>query len=319
MDQFLQERSLTSVPKTDPTTAKRRRQIPAYLRTQDVDMESVGSHDHPENWEYDPDDVGAVGTRRLAAASTAASTTPLAGTATIQRVRISAISDLKDFTGKDHDEERARAWINKVKSAFTRDQASDEEKCLTFADLLTGPARNWYRQLSRSTRTKWADLAKEFQSQYCRLGVSVAWQYYHARKRGDEPPLEYLHRLNVAGMRARVRINDGDSKARREHVEHFIEILGDSEFADQLTLLRLRDAEELEVVLRPRERSKSRHKKPAGGSKFRPKPAAMPQPSAPARAVRTMHLPVSDSESDTDESGSEGELHRAYVAATRGS
>ncbi|POM81136.1 Hypothetical protein PHPALM_933 [Phytophthora palmivora] len=33
----------------------------------------------------------------------------------IQRVRISAISDLKEFTGKDQDEDRASAWIGKVK------------------------------------------------------------------------------------------------------------------------------------------------------------------------------------------------------------
>ncbi|OWZ03808.1 hypothetical protein PHMEG_00024396 [Phytophthora megakarya] len=71
-------------------------------------------------------------------------TMDLAGSSTmIQRVRISAISDLKVFTGKDQDENRARAWISKVKSAFMRDQASDDEKCLTFADLLAGSAKNW--------------------------------------------------------------------------------------------------------------------------------------------------------------------------------
>ncbi|KAE8889643.1 hypothetical protein PF003_g26436 [Phytophthora fragariae] len=90
-------------------------------------------------------------TRRTAA--TAAAVAPT-GSPAVQRVKISAISDQKEFTGKDRDEERARGWISNVKSAFTRDQATDEEKCLIFADLLTDPARNWYRQLSRSTRTK---------------------------------------------------------------------------------------------------------------------------------------------------------------------
>ncbi|POM80201.1 LOW QUALITY PROTEIN: Hypothetical protein PHPALM_1994 [Phytophthora palmivora] len=61
-------------------------------------------------------------------------------------------------------------WMGKVKSAFMRDQASDEEKCLTFADLLAGSAKNWYRQLSRSTRKKWSDLLRAFQIQYCGLG-----------------------------------------------------------------------------------------------------------------------------------------------------
>ncbi|OWY90836.1 hypothetical protein PHMEG_00040852 [Phytophthora megakarya] len=46
------------------------------------------------------------------------------------------------------------AWIGKVKSAFQRDQATEEEKCLTFGDLMVGSAKNWHRQLSRTTKTK---------------------------------------------------------------------------------------------------------------------------------------------------------------------
>ncbi|OWZ11300.1 hypothetical protein PHMEG_00015695 [Phytophthora megakarya] len=60
----------------------------------------------------------------------------------LMTVRISAISDLKEFTGKDMDEDRARAWIGKVKSAFQRDQATEEEKCLTFGDLVVGSTKN---------------------------------------------------------------------------------------------------------------------------------------------------------------------------------
>ncbi|POM64054.1 Hypothetical protein PHPALM_20471, partial [Phytophthora palmivora] len=55
------------------------------------------------------------------------------------------------------------AWLNKAKSAFVRNQAPDEEKCLVFGDLLTGSARNWYRQLSRTTRSTWKDLLRSFQ------------------------------------------------------------------------------------------------------------------------------------------------------------
>ncbi|KAE8954139.1 hypothetical protein PR002_g32169 [Phytophthora rubi] len=106
------------------------------------------------------------------------------------------------------------------------------------------------------------------------------WQYYHARKRSEETPLEYLYRLNVAGMRARLRIKDGDAKARIEHVEHFIETLDDPDLADQLTLLRLADAIQLEDVLRARERAKSRQKHSTGSSKFRPKSSLTPDPSA---------------------------------------
>ncbi|KAK1940646.1 hypothetical protein P3T76_008097 [Phytophthora citrophthora] len=134
---------------------------------------------------------------------------------------------------------------------------------------MIGPAKNWYRQLSRTTKTCWADLLDSFQTQYCGLGMSVAWQYYHARKRSEETPLDYLNWLNVAALRAKSKIKDGNSKARREHVDHYIETLGDPELADRLTLLRLTDVEDLEEVLRARERAKSRQRKSAFGSKNR--------------------------------------------------
>ncbi|EGZ13344.1 hypothetical protein PHYSODRAFT_364933, partial [Phytophthora sojae] len=165
---------------------------------------------------------------------------------------------LKEFSGKDGDEDRARSWVSKVRSAFVRDQAPDDEKCLAFGDLLSGPARNWYTQLSRTTRTTWKDLLQSFQVQYCGRGVSVARQYYHARKRSDELPLEYLHRLNVAGLRTRLQVTDGPPDVRREHVEHFIETLDDRDLAGQLALLRIPDADTLEEVLRSRQRAKAR-------------------------------------------------------------
>ncbi|KAL4163229.1 hypothetical protein KRP22_014808 [Phytophthora ramorum] len=302
MSRFLKEQQVINPPR-----------VPAEPKYEDVDMESVGSH-HPSPWDYDPDDLEAPRSGRVTVATAAAGSN---GTSMIQRVRISAISDLKEFLGKDQDEDRARSWISKVKSAFLRDQASDEEKCLTFADLLAGPAKNWYRQLSRTTRSKWSDLLRCFQVQYCGLGVSVAWQYYHARKRSDESPLEYLHRLNVAALRTRLKIKDGEPKDRREHVDHFIETLGDQDLADQLTLLRLPDADALEEVLRARERAKSRQKRSAFGSKYRQKAAAT-APTAPAkRAVHAIQIQGSDPESDLGSEGSdaEGDLRRIYLAS----
>ncbi|GMG15063.1 unnamed protein product [Phytophthora fragariaefolia] len=142
-----------------------------------------------------------------------------------------------------------RSWFSEVKSAFVRDQAPDSEKCLVFGDLLTGPARNWCRHLSRSTRSDGKGLAKSFQIQYCGRGVSVARQYYHARKRSDESPLEYLYRLNVDGLRAQLSITAGSTEARREHVDHFIETLDDRDLANQLALLRIPDADTLEETL----------------------------------------------------------------------
>ncbi|KAE9336908.1 hypothetical protein PF008_g12794 [Phytophthora fragariae] len=165
-----------------------------------------------------------------------------------------------------------------------RDQASDEEKCLTLAELQSGPAKNWYRQLPRSTRNKWTELLKSFQVQYCGFGISVARQYYQARKRSDESALEYLHRLNVAGLRARLKVKDGGTKERKEHVGHFIETLGDPELADRLTLLRLSDADDLEEVLRALDRAKSRQKKTtAGSSRCRQRPPRPQQRVAPSR------------------------------------
>ncbi|OWZ09502.1 hypothetical protein PHMEG_00017789 [Phytophthora megakarya] len=114
-------------------------------------MESIRSSDRGSNWEYDPDDIDFPATAQATVATTASGST---ASTMIQRVRISAISDLKELTGKGQDEDRERAWIGKVKSAFMRDQASDDEKCLTFVDFLAGSAKNWYRQLSRSTRNK---------------------------------------------------------------------------------------------------------------------------------------------------------------------
>ncbi|OWY91101.1 hypothetical protein PHMEG_00040468 [Phytophthora megakarya] len=115
--------------------------------SQDVEMESIRSSDQGSRWEF----------------PTSAQATVATGAAMIQRVRISAISEFKEFSGKDQDEDRTRAWISKVKSAFMRDQASDDEKCLTFADLLAGSAKNWYHQLSRSTHNKWSELLRSFQ------------------------------------------------------------------------------------------------------------------------------------------------------------
>ncbi|OWZ21298.1 hypothetical protein PHMEG_0004183 [Phytophthora megakarya] len=268
----------------DPATTR-----PQHQGSQDVEMESIGSSDHGSRWEYDPDDVDFPASAQATMATAAAGST---STTMIQRVRISAISDLEEFTGKDQDEDTAQAWISKVKSAFMRDQASFRW--------------NWYRQLSRSTRNKWSDLLRSFQIQYCGLGVSVAKQYYHTRRRSDESPLDYLYRLNGAGLRARLKIKDGSAKERREHVDHYIETLEDQDLAERLTLLRLTDADDLEEVIRARDRAKNRQKKAAfGSSKYRQKPTNT-APSAPAKQVRAIQIQASDSGSDSESDGSGG-------------
>ena len=86
----------------------------------------------------DPDDFGQDDIRQPLVATT--ETAP-GGGLSARRIWMSAISDLKEFNEKYRDEDRARSWISKVKSAFIRDQAPDEEKCRMFGDLLTGPHR----------------------------------------------------------------------------------------------------------------------------------------------------------------------------------
>ena len=57
---------------------------------------------------------------------------------------MSAMAELKEFAGREKNEERDRNCISKVKSAVLRDQAPDVEKCLVFSDHLTVQAHDWY-------------------------------------------------------------------------------------------------------------------------------------------------------------------------------
>ncbi|ETP04580.1 hypothetical protein F441_18683, partial [Phytophthora nicotianae CJ01A1] len=112
MGRFLEEQRTATAPEGPTPTG-----------AQDVEMESVGSLDHhllPN--EYDPDDLDLIAPRRAAVATTSTAKATIA-----PRIRVSAMSELKEFSGKDGDEDRARAWLSKVKSAFVRDQAPDEE------------------------------------------------------------------------------------------------------------------------------------------------------------------------------------------------
>ncbi|OWY96651.1 LOW QUALITY PROTEIN: hypothetical protein PHMEG_00033030 [Phytophthora megakarya] len=225
---------------------------PQHQGSQDVEMESIRSSDHRSRWEYDLDDVDLP-------------------------------TSSGSHSGKDQDEDRARAWISKVKSAFMRDQASDDGKYLTFADLLAVSAKNWYRQLN--------PLATNRVNYYEVSGSSIVDLEY----RSDESPLDYLYRLNVARLRGRLKIKDGNAKERREHVDHYIETLEDQDLAERLTLLRLADAE-------------SSKKAAFGSSKYRQKPTNS-TPSVPAkqvRAIKIQAIQANDSGSDSESDGSGG-------------
>uniref|UniRef100_A0AAV1UBB9 Retrotransposon gag domain-containing protein n=1 Tax=Peronospora matthiolae TaxID=2874970 RepID=A0AAV1UBB9_9STRA len=278
-------------------------------------MESADSHgSHGDAFE--PYDLDIDGVRRPHLATTEA----IMGEGfAMQRIRMSAIADLKEFSGRNHNDDRARSWLRKVTSAFLRDQTPDSENCLVFGDLLTGPARNWYLQLSRLTRNKGKELLESFLPQYCGRGISAGRQYYHACKRADETPLEYLCRLNVAGMRAKIHLKDGTVADRRKHVEHYIETVDDHNLAMQLTLLRLDDVDTRELTLHTYERMQKRKGNfTIISGKFRPRSASpySLSPSKPARAVRAIHVggERSSSESDTNSAESDEEQRRVYSA-----
>ena len=219
----------------------------------DIDMDSVGlrlsrSHEHDR-------ERRDQGIRRLPQVATAEASD--GGGFSNQRIRMSAIAELKELSGREKNEERSRNWISKVKSAFLRDQAPDAEKCLVFSDLLTGPARDWYNQLSRSTRTSWKALLEGLMAKYGgKNGISVGRLYYQARKRSNETSMEYLYRLNVAAIRAKIPIRDGPSAIRKEHVNHYIGTLVDRDLARMLTMLRLGDADDLSEPLQECENMK---------------------------------------------------------------
>ena len=82
-------------------------------------MESVRSHlsrsDILYHEDVDPDDSGQEEQR---CASLFTAETLQNGGEIPQRIRVSAMTELKEFSGKDRDEDRARSWISKVKSAF---------------------------------------------------------------------------------------------------------------------------------------------------------------------------------------------------------
>ena len=80
--------------------------------------------------------------------------------------------------------------------------------------------------------------------------VSVGRLYYHARKRSNETPLEYLYSLNVAAIRAKIPMRDGPSLIRKEHVSHYIGTLDDRDLTRMLAMLRLGDSDDLEETLR---------------------------------------------------------------------
>ncbi|KAE8973551.1 hypothetical protein PF006_g25740 [Phytophthora fragariae] len=131
---------------------------------------------------------------------------------------------------------------------------------------------------------------EQFRIEYCGKGVAMASRYYHAAQRPDETPLDYLYRVNVAGLRANVPYAEGTTEGKREHVEHFIRTLNlqEVDLASRLTLMEVPHSVALEKKLRARQRELVLQKMTLFGSnKFRQR-APTPSPQ-PARAVHTVY------------------------------
>ncbi|KAE8982303.1 hypothetical protein PF011_g21670 [Phytophthora fragariae] len=258
--------------------------IPAVARPHeaaDVAMESVSSRSATKSGtrraDEDPNDLFDldIGAPR----TTAAISTATAGGVGLARVRLSASSELKEFSGWDAGEENARLWLNRLKSAARRDGMTGEEVCGQFSDLMSGPARQ-------------CPAARACQ---------MASRYYHATQRLDETPLDYLYRLNVAGLRANIPYADGTTEEKREHVEHFIRTLNtqEAELASRLTLMEVADSEALEKKLHAQQRGLAHQKKTLFGSnKFRQK--APTPPTQPARAVQAICVAPDEYDSERE-------------------
>ncbi|GMF55490.1 unnamed protein product [Phytophthora fragariaefolia] len=194
----------------------------------------------------------------------------------------------------------------------TRDQDEDPEDLFDMETRTPGTAAavSTATALSKNVRRSWTDLTDQFRIQYCCKGVSMASRYYHASKHADETPLEYLYRLNVAAMRAKMPYADGTAEERREHVELFINTLGsqEQEQASRLTLMELPNASVLEKKLRARQRGLVHQKKTLfGTSKLRQKAPASPAP--PPRAVHAIHATTDGYDSGRESCDSEDVLY----------
>ena len=88
-----------------------------------------------------------------------------------------------------------------------------------------------------------------FLVEYAGHGMSASQQYYHAKKRSEEDPLQYLYRLNVMGMQAKIPVVDGSTDARKKHINHFIDTLDDPDLSNQLLLLNVVDADAMQKTL----------------------------------------------------------------------
>ncbi|KAJ0389102.1 hypothetical protein ATCC90586_011716 [Pythium insidiosum] len=93
------------------------------------------------------------------------------------------------------------------------------EACLQFPSLLSDRANIWYRQLDRATRKSWPALQKAFELEYCGVSCTAQQKYYELRRKVSEEPLDYLYRMNVQAMEAKIDYTHADAGRFHETFE----------------------------------------------------------------------------------------------------
>ncbi|POM64398.1 Hypothetical protein PHPALM_20077 [Phytophthora palmivora] len=111
--------------------------------------------------------------------------------------------------------------------------------------------------------------------------------------------------MNVAGLHAKLKIKDGNTK----DVDHYIETLENQDLANRLTLIRLSDA-----IWRRCYEPVNTKKAAFGSGEYRQK-AANPAPAATRKHIRAVQIRSLESESESG-SDSDGDNHQQiYLAA----
>uniref|UniRef100_A0AAV1V8G7 R3H domain-containing protein n=1 Tax=Peronospora matthiolae TaxID=2874970 RepID=A0AAV1V8G7_9STRA len=185
-----------------------------------------------------------------------------------------------------------------MKIAFKRDPAPDDEKHRVFGELLTEPDQN--------CSGVWDDSFSPI---------------LHGEEKVKGVTIGLPVQLNVIRLRENIEIKDGPPKMHKEHVEHYIETLGDPEMADQLTILHLADANVLEDVLRAKKRTKARRFKILfESSKFLQK-ALVPrtdQEGVTRRLIHEVRATLKKSSSKDLSLDNSGDLRRIHLMARGG-
>ena len=132
-------------------------------------------------------------------------------------------------------------------------------------------------------------------------------KYYHAKRRSDESPLNYLYRLNVIGLREKIKIKGGLPKVQKDHEIQYIATLRDPALAEQLSLLRSEDVDEIEDVLRSQKKVKARGGKVLfGSSKFRQKVTVPPERPRDLNRRSVQAVRATQDESSSEDSNLDG-------------